>query len=444
MEIVAIDDDPLLLHTIQMVLEEDFGNILTLEHPKFLEDQLSKHPIQVIILDLNFAIGNSDSKEGLAWVSKIKDRWDHISIIVLTAHGFIDIAVKSLKLGAMDFLEKPFVNEKLIATVKAGLTLAQSKQQLTHVVAQKKLLINQLNQEAPQMIIASDVMKKIHKTVLKVANSDASILITGEHGTGKEMIARLIHQESKRVTEPFVHVDLGSLTESLFESILFGHAKGAFTDAREDKAGLIEMANLGTLFLDNISELSLSQQAKLLSVIQNREVMKIGEHFPRAVDIRLICTTNLTPEQLSNTNDFRQDLFFRINTMAIELPPIRHRLDDIKPMIKYFLDHFNKKYDKKLKLSKKEISELQNHSWPGNVRELKNTIERAVIMQGEESNSLQIKGSDNSRNSDNLYAVERDKIAEVIARHSGNISRAAQELGIGRNTLYRKIKKYDL
>lgn len=444
MEIAAIDDDPLLLHTIQMVLEEDFGDILKLEHPISIEDQLSKHPIQVIILDLNFAIGTSDSKEGLAWVSKIKDRWDHISIIVLTAHGFIDVAVNSLKLGAMDFIEKPFVNEKLVATVKAALTLAQSKQQLALVTAQKKLLINQLNQEAPNMIITSEVMKNIHKTVIKVANSDASVLITGEHGTGKEMIARLIHQESKRVTEPFVHIDLGSLVESLFESTLFGHAKGAFTDAGEDKAGLVEMADLGTLFLDNISELSLNQQAKLLSVIQNREVMRVGEHLPRAVDIRLICTTHLTLDQLSSTRDFRQDLFFRINTMVIELPPLRHRLDDIKPLINHFLDHFNSKYNKVVSLSKTEISTLRNHSWPGNVRELMNTLERVVIMEEEESNTLQIKAFEESEKSDNLYAIESAKIAEIIARHSGNISRAAQELGIGRNTLYRKIKKYDL
>jgi transcriptional regulator with PAS, ATPase and Fis domain len=258
------------------------------------------------------------------------------------------------------------------------------------------------------------------------------------------MIARLIHQESKRVTEPFVHIDLGSLVESLFESALFGHAKGAFTDAGEDKAGLVEMANLGTLFLDNISELSLNQQAKLLSVIQNREVMRVGEHLPRAVDIRLICTTHLSLDQLSSASYFRQDLFFRINTMVIELPPLRRRMDDIKPLIKYFLDHFNSKYNKAVSLSKTEISTLCNHSWPGNVRELMNTLERVVIMQGEESNSLQIKAFEHSEQSDNLYAIESAKIAELIARHTGNISRAAQELGIGRNTLYRKIKKYDL
>lgn len=444
MEIAAIDDDPLLLHTIRMVLEEDFGEILTIEHPKLIEDQLSKNPIRVIILDLNFAIGSSDSKEGLAWVSKIKNRWEHISIIVLTAHGFIDVAVKSLKFGAMDFLEKPFVNEKLVATVKSALTLADSKLKLTQITAQKTLLINQLNQEAPHMIVASDIMKKIQKTALKIANSEASVLITGEHGTGKEMIARLLHQESNRVTEPFIHVDLGSLTESLFESILFGHAKGAFTDANEEKAGLIETANLGTLFLDNISELSLSQQAKLLSIIQNMEVVRIGEYIPRAIDIRLICTTNLTLDQLSNSSNFRQDLFFRINTMVIELPPLRHRSDDIKPLIKYFINHFNEKYNKSVSLSRMEFSAFKNHKWPGNVRELRNTIERMVIMQGEENISLSINEDSNNEQSDNLYAIERDKIEEIIARHSGNISRAAQELGIGRNTLYRKIKKYDL
>lgn len=232
MEIAAVDDDPILLHTIKMVLEEDFGEILTLDHPKSLEHQLSTQSIQVVILDLNFAIGTSDSGEGLAWISRIKDQWDHISVVVLTAYGMVDVAVKSLKLGATDFVEKPFVNEKLIATVKAALTLANSKRKLEHVVSQKELLVNHINQFSPYVTGDSEVMRKVHEKAMKVANTDASVLIIGEHGTGKEMLARLIHRESQRVTEPFVHVDLSSLTENLFESSLFGHSKGAFTDAQ--------------------------------------------------------------------------------------------------------------------------------------------------------------------------------------------------------------------
>ena len=300
MDIVAIDDDPLLLHTIKMVLEEDFGEILTLTHPNLLENHLRDHEVQVILLDLNFAIGTSDGNEGLAWVSRIKEQWENISIIVLTAHGFIDVAVKSLKQGATDFLEKPFVNEKLIASVKAALTLARSKQQLEHLKTQKKSLINQLNRGSSYVTGNSENMKKVHDTIMKIADTDAPVLITGEHGTGKEMNARLIHQESGRVTEPFVHVDLSSTHETLFESILFGHAEGAFTDAGKGKEGLIETANLGTLFLDGIGELPKRQQAKLLTVLQNREVMRVGEHQPRLVDFRLICANHMPIDQLSD------------------------------------------------------------------------------------------------------------------------------------------------
>jgi len=444
MEIVAIDDDPILLHTIKMVLEEDYGEILVLEHPRLLENQLIENKISVLILDLNFAIGTSDGNEGLAWIGRIHEQWPQISIIVLTAHGLIDVAVKSLKQGAMDFLEKPFVNEKLIATVKSALTLAHSKQELQDAVSQKKSLINQLNKGFSYVSGNAENMKRVHNTILKIADTDAPVVITGEHGAGKEMIARLIHQESGRVTGPFVHVDLGATQESLFESVLFGHAKGAFTDAGQEKAGLIETANLGTLFLDGIGELPKRQQAKLLTVLQNREVMRVGEHLPRAVDFRLICATHLSIEQLADEQYLRQDLFFRINTVALEIPALRHRIDDIKDLVYHFLYLFNRKYQKELSFSQSDLAKLRNHHWPGNIRELKNTIERMVILHENEENILQLPDYSQNDQSDNLYELEREKIAEIIARHAGNISRAAQELGIGRNTLYRKIKKYDL
>lgn len=444
MEIVAIDDDPLLLHTIKMVLEDDFGEVLTLTHPSLLENQLAANDIKVILLDLNFAIGVSDGSEGLAWIARIKEKWSHISIIILTAHGLIDIAVKSLKLGATDFLEKPFANEKLIATVRAALTLSRSQQQVTDLTRQNETLINQLNKTTNYVPGQSENMQKIYQTILKIADTDAPVLVTGEHGTGKEMIARLIHRESGRVTEPFVHVDLSSTHETLFESILFGHVEGAFTDAGKAKAGLIEAANLGTLFLDGIGELPKRQQAKLLTVLQNREVMRVGDHQPRLVNFRLICATHLTIEQLADDQHLRQDLFFRINTVVLEIPALRHRMDDFKALTDHFLHIFNHKYDKQLKLKQGEIAAMRKHTWPGNVRELENTIERMVILQGEGGQPLQEIDFLQADHTDNLYVVEKEKIAEMIARHSGNISRAAQELGIGRNTLYRKIKKYDL
>lgn len=443
MEIIAVDDDPLLLHTIKMVLEKEFGEILTLEHPSLLENQLKDNQATVIILDLNFAIGTSDGTEGLAWVSRIREHWGHISVVVLTAHGFVQTAVKSLKLGATDFLEKPFVNEKLVATVKAAQTLARSKMQLKHTLHEREVLVEQLNRSGRYVTCPSAAMQQIHELVLKVANTDASILITGEHGTGKEVIARLVHRESARVSNPFIHVDMGAIAESLFESTLFGHSKGAFTDAGEDKIGLLEMANFGTLFLDGIGELPLQLQSKLLAVLQNREVTRIGEHAPRALDIRVIAATHLSVNQLSEEQQFRQDLFFRINTVTIEIPPIRNRLEDISVLVTHFLGRYNSKYQKSVQLSREELNRMKIHTWPGNVRELENTVERMVILESSEENQIEIRDF-TARESDNLYELEKEKIVEMIARHSGNMSRVAKELGIGRNTLYRKIRKYDL
>ncbi len=443
MEIVAIDDDPLLLHTIKMVLEEDFGEILTLSHPNLLKNQLVDNQLQVVILDLNFAIGNADGNEGLAWISKIKEEWNHVAIIVLTAHGFVDIAVKSLKQGATDFLEKPFANDKLINTVKAAMVKVNSQKQ-NETGESSDDMLDQLNQDSSLVLGKSENIKKVYHTISKIAHTDAPVLITGEHGSGKEVIARLIHEKSERIAEPFIHVDLGSTHESLFESILFGHAAGAFTDAGNEKAGLIETANLGTLFLDGIGELPKKQQAKLLTVLQNREVMRVGEHVPRLVNFRLICATHLPIEQLSDEQNLRQDLFFRINTVVLELPALRHRIDDLKDLTYHFVKKYNRKYSKSLKLSQAEIATLRNHNWPGNIRELKNTVERMVILHGEGNNILHIQDYTQPDQGDNLYQLEKEKIAEIIEKHSGNISRAAQELGIGRNTLYRKIKKYDL
>lgn len=444
MEIIAVDDDPILLHTIRMVLEDDFGEILTLEHPSLLENHLSIHPIKVIILDLNFTIGSSEGTEGLAWISKVNERWSHISIIVLTAHGFVDVAVRSLKQGAMDFVEKPFSNEKLIATVKSGMNLANSQHELKEAISQKNLLVSQLNQSAPHVLGASKPMQEIYDVVRHVAATQASILIVGEHGTGKEDMARLIHQQSNRVAAPFVHVDLGSLTESLFESTLFGHMKGSFTDANEDKPGLIEMANFGTLFLDGIGDLPMHQQSKLLSVLQHMQVTRIGEHIPRALDVRLMCATCQLVEELSSGVSFRQDLFFRINTVVVEMPPLRLRGDDIGDLITSFLNHFNGKYDKQQTISKDELNMLKTYHWPGNIRELKNTMERVVIMENVPQDLITANESTTKRKSENLYELEKVKIIEVIEKHAGNMSRTAQELGIGRNTLYRKIKKYDI
>lgn len=441
MQILAIDDDPLMLHTIAMVLEDAFGEIHILEHPGLAHSLLENEDIKVILLDLNFAIGDSDGAEGLAWIKKIKELRPHVSIVVLTAHGFLDVAVQSLKQGATDFLEKPFSNEKLTATVQAALNLANSQQNLADVTSSRDLLIHQANQAGNMVIGKSGSMDKVMNMVAKVAGTDASVLITGAHGTGKEVLARLIHQQSSRAAQPFINTDLSAISSGLFESTLFGHVKGAFTDASQDKAGMMEAANLGTLLLDEIGNLPLELQSKMLAALQNREVSRVGEHRPRAIDIRLISTSHKTLEMLTDPSQFRQDLLFRINTVHIELPPLRNRREDIKPLTEHFLALFNRKYERSFALTKSQLKELKDYHWPGNIRELRNNIERMVIMD----NTDVFKGSDQSQAmADNLYEVEKRKIAEVMERHSGNITHAAAELGIGRNTLYRKMKKYDL
>lgn len=440
MEILAIDDDPLMLHTVSMVLEEAFGEIHTLEHPSLAVSLLEITDIKVILLDLNFAIGDSDGAEGLAWIKRIKDLQPHVSIVVLTAHGFLDIAVQSLKQGATDFIEKPFSNEKLTATIQAALNLANSQRALAEVSTSRDLLINQTNQVGGMVVGQSKAIKRVMDMVAKVASTDASVFITGAHGTGKEVLARYIHQQSTRVAQPFINVDLSAISQGLFESTLFGHVQGAFTDASQDKAGMMEGANLGTLLLDEIGNLPLELQTKLLAALQNREVSRVGEHRPRAIDIRLISTSHKTIEMLSDRNQFRQDLLFRINTVHIQVPALRNRREDIKPLAEHFLDHFNRKYDKTFGLTKAQIKELEDYPWPGNIRELRNNIERMVIMD----NTDALIGNEPDLPTDNLYEVEKRKIAEILERHAGNITHAAAELGIGRNTLYRKMKKYDL
>ena len=441
MEIIAIDDDPIMLHTISMVLEESFGEIGTFEHPDQLTSARLESTPKLLILDLNFAVGDSSGAEGLAWVSRIKAAYPSVSIIILTAHGLLEIAVQALKQGATDFLEKPFSNEKLIATVHAGLNMAETQMRLAERDEEREVLVKQINRFNQMIIGKSPLMNQVMELVEKVANTDASLLITGEHGTGKEILAQLVHQKSERASQPLVTADLGAITPSLFESTLFGHIKGSFTDASEDKLGLMEAANLGTLLLDEIAGIPLQLQSKLLAVLQNRTIQRVGEHRSRAIDVRVISTSHKTIEELNEPTVFRQDLLFRINTVHIELPSLRHRKGDIKELVRHFLDHFNHKYNRSFGLAKAQIKELESYHWPGNIRELKNSIERMVIMDGADQISKQ---APSKVNEDNLYEVEKRKIEEIIERHAGNISRASAELGIGRNTLYRKMKKYGI
>lgn len=445
MFIAAIDDDPILLHTVQMVLEEEFGEIVKLNHPQKLEDALSMHPIQVVILDLNFHLGHLQGDEGLTWITRITDKWEYISIVVLTAHGLLDIAVKSLKHGATDFLEKPFTNEKLVATVQAAKNLSDSKIKYEKVSFDRGLLIDQFNRLPPYTIGPSLAMRNLYKTLEKVANTNASVLLIGEHGTGKEVIARLIHQKSQRVTQAFVPIDLNTIVDSLFESTLFGHITGAFTDAKNDKIGLFELANFGTLFLNEIDNISLVQQSKLLHVLQEGNITRVGSNQEQAIDLRVISASSTSLDDQVQSGAFRQDLLFRINTIVIHVPPLRDRREDIPDLLLHFLKVYNKKYGKSLSYSKKEINDLMSYNWPGNIRELQNMVERSVIMSiSKELYSSLLSSPRELHVVDNLYDLEKEKIVEIIDRHQGNISKAAKELGIGRNTLYRKMRKYDI
>ncbi len=445
MQIVAIDDDPLICHTLKMVLEEEYGEILTLDHPSKLEFSELKVNPEVLLLDLNFAIGRSDGAEGLVWISRILERYPEVSIIILTAHGALDLAVKAVKRGAFDFLEKPFINEKLVATVNAAQQLSASKQALRDSTSHNKQLLEHYHKPTDTVLGTSTVMKKTWTMASKVATTDASVLITGDHGTGKEVMAKWIHHHSNRSSEPFIHVDLAALPASLFESSLFGYESGAFTDARQSKVGLIELANMGTLFLDEIGEIPIELQVKLLSVLQKQEVQPIGSRDSRAVDIRLIVATGRDLEALVNEGSFRADLLYRINTVAIDLPPIRSRLSDIGLFVHHFMDRYNRKYNKQTTIDSKQLALLESYDWPGNVRQLENSIERAIIMNDGLLLAEDITPTDRKpEKTDDLYAVEKQKIEEVIHRFEGNMSKAAKELGIGRNTLYRKIRKYGI
>jgi len=396
---------------------------------------------------MNFTSSINTGNEGLFWLKEIRKIKSDVSVIMITAYGDIDLAVRSLKEGATDFVIKPWHNEKLLGIIKDALRKKENK-----VVP-----VSHQNGESvigKELIGESEVMEEIFLKIGKIAPTDANILILGENGTGKDLIAKAIHQQSMRADKPFIKVDVGALTESLFESELFGHKKGAFTDAREDRIGRFEMANGGTLFLDEIGNISLHQQAKLLSVLQNRQISRIGSNEIIPIDIRLICATNVSLAELGNENRFRKDLIYRINTVEIMMPPLRKRGNDIILLARHFARLYSNKYMKIIPdFDKKAMEKLLSYNYPGNVRELQYTIERAVIMADEEV--LQPKDlifspletpsvSENEPAELKLSAIEKNTILKVIEKHNGNITKAAKELGLTRTALYRRLSKYDI
>jgi two-component system, NtrC family, response regulator HydG len=442
--ILIVDDDPDVLTAVRLLLKTEVKEVVTEKNPEQIKHHFSQRNYDLVMLDMNFASPVHTGNEGLFWLRKIQELKPGIPVIMITAYGAIDLAVTSLKEGASDFVIKPWHNEKLLASIREAL---QNKMPFTEKTT--------LSLTGNAILGESEEMQQVFTKLKKVAPTDANILVLGENGTGKDLVARALHENSLRADNPFVKVDMGSLTESLFESELFGHKRGAFTDAREDRVGLFESANGGTLFLDEIGNISLQQQAKLLSVLQNRQVVRLGTNTPIPIDIRLVCATNVPMSELANENRFRKDLIYRINTVELQLPPLRKRRADISLLAAHFVKQYAGKYMKpSLTMHHDALEKLSNYHFPGNVRELQYIIERAVIM----CDGTTVKASDlffspiesageikTETDTDlNLENVEKSTILRVIDKHKGNITRAAKELGLTRTALYRRLSKYDI
>lgn len=442
--ILVIDDDPDVLTAARLLLKSHAAEVVTEKNPENLRSIFIKRDFDVVLMDMNFNSSINTGNEGIYWLKKIRELGSKALVIMITAYGDIDLAVKSLKEGASDFILKPWHNEQLVNHMK----------ELLKKVASGKLHMPAVQNESFGLLGGSAQMQDVLKKAEKVAPTDANILILGENGTGKDLMAQHIHRLSLRAAKPFVKTDIGSLTETLFESELFGYTKGAFTGAQEDRAGRFEAASSGTLFLDEIGNISMQQQAKLLTVLQSRQVTRLGTHNALPVDIRLICATNLPLQELANEKKFRKDLVYRINTVEIIMPPLRQRTGDVELLAKYFSGLYAEKYLKPtLEIEEKAREKLRQYHYPGNVRELQYAIERAVIMC--EGDSIQpddivfspiesAAGISENAADMNLSNLEKNTILRAIEKNNGNITKAAKELGLTRTALYRRLSKYDI
>ena len=452
--LLIVDDDTDILLAAKMFLRQHIEIVHTEKNPANIPDLLKNDSYDVILLDMNFSRDATSGKEGFHWLNTILELDPAATVIFITGYGDIELAVQGIKEGATNFVLKPWDNKKLLATIEASLRIREGKVELESLRSTQKIMIADQDQAYSNLIGTSPAMKKVMSIAMKVAKTDANILILGENGTGKEVVARAIHRASQRSDKVFINVDLGAITESLFESELFGYKKGAFTDAKEDRAGRFEAANKGTIFLDEIGNLSPNLQSKMLNVLQSRKVVRLGSFKEIPIDVRLISATNMPVYQMVSESKFRQDLLYRINTVEIALPPLRDRQEDIEPLVEYYLDVYCKKY----KIAKKRVTSgtfnrLKKHSWPGNIRELQHAVERAVILS--ETNVLEpqdffMEESGGKKNDDfspdnmNLEEVEKILVRKVIDKHGGNISRAAKELGLTRASLYRRIEKHGI
>ncbi len=456
-KILIVDDNEDLLKAAKLFLKRHFAQVDIEKNPEIIPNILNNEQYDVILLDMNFTRDVSSGSEGFYWLNRILQIDPSAVVVMITAYGDVQMAVRAIKEGAADFVVKPWENEKLLATLWSAMNLKQSKQEVSDLRSQQKIMMADINKHFSEIIGQSAAMMKVYETIEQIAKTDANVLILGENGTGKEVVARAIHRRSAREDKVFISVDMGAITESLFDSELFGHVRGAFTDAKEDRAGRFEVATGGSLFLDELGNLSLPLQAKLLTVLQNREVRRVGSNKSKPIDVRLICATNMPIYDMVKQNKFRQDLLYRINTIELHLPPLRERGDDIQLLATHYLEHYAKKYGKSIStISPAAMKKMQNYPWAGNVRELQHSMERAVIM----SNKSVLQPEDlflNTRQATpnkedeslaieqmNLEDVEKILIRKVLKKYNGNITQAATELGLTRSSLYRRLEKFGM
>ena len=455
--ILIVDDDDDVLTAARLLLRRRFAEVVTCRRPERIPDLMAKHSFDAVLLDMNFGPGESSGKQGLMWLERILEVDPEIVVIMITAHGNVDTAVEAMKRGARDFVTKPWQNEKVVATVSTAVDLRRSRAE-TATLRDANRLLREASARGSQEIISESVaMQEIFSIVERTAPTDANVLILGENGTGKELIARELHVRSARSQQVFMAVDMGSISESLFESELFGHRKGAFTGANDDRLGRFQAADGGTLFLDEIGNLPLHLQAKLLSALEQRQVTPVGADRPQSFDVRVIAATNTPVEHLRDADLFRPDLLFRLNTVEITIPPLRERRDDILPIANHYVGIYSKKYEKTARtFSMAAQTALLDYDWPGNIRALRHAIERAVILAtGDvlEPQDLQLDYPAGSATPEpptaiptilNLDEMEKDTIEKALRKHGFNISRAAAELGLTRASLYRRMEKHGI
>lgn len=450
-KILIVDDNRGVRESLEMLLQTEFDEVYCLSNPNSLISSIQQHQIDVILLDMNFTTGINTGNEGLFWLKEIQNLDPSISIIMITAYGDVALAVRAVKEGAFDFILKPWDNHKLLSTIHASIKLRNSKLENLHLKNTTHILKEELKQNSHSIIGQSEALKEVMRMVSKVAKTEANIFITGENGTGKELIAKEIHRLSNRKDEVLVTVDMGAVSESLFESELFGYKKGAFTDAKTDRMGKFEAAHMGSLFLDEIANLSHSLQAKILTALQSRTITKIGSHQAIPIDIRLISATNKDIHKMVDNGEFREDLLYRINTINIELPPLRNRENDVILLAQFYLNKYAQKYGKPaFQLTEKANKKLLKYSWPGNVRELQHCMEKTVILaESSKLDEFSFNLEDNNSHQSHiqlgsLEEMEKKMIKASLKKAKGNMSMVAKSLGITRPTLYSKLKKYGL